>query len=138
MSNPASFEQSSAPSDPTGKWFADYASILEAQVSEYTTKLAETLDDNDRERQREFLKLREIAQTRLEHIDELVLLCCPIFSIDQIVNKLGNHLEVLDEQLTSQTLRQSSGAHSMPAFEEDKVKAKIADTSSLRELVERH
>lgn len=137
MSHPVSFEQSATPSDPTDRWLADYASLLESEVAEYTTKLAETLDDNERDRQREFLKLLEIAQARLEHIDELVLLCCPIFSIDQISDKLGNHIETLDKQLTSQTVRQASGAHSMPAFEEEKLRAKITDTVSLRGVVER-
>ena len=137
MSNPAFFEGITSPASPAEKWLADYYALLDAEVTEATTRLAETTDDNEKDQQREFLKLREIAEARLEHLDELAILCNSHFRVDLIIDKLGKHIETLYEQMTSQSVRLDDEAHSMPAFEEEKLRAKVVDTLSLRGVIER-
>lgn len=137
MSNRASFEEITEPSTPVEKWFADYAVLLEAELAEDDTRLAETTDDNENGRLRIFLKRREIVKARIEHLGDLSLICDPRLSATQIADDLGDHIELLAKQLTSHTVRQDDAEHTMPAFEEDKLKAKIVDTFSLRKVVER-
>lgn len=137
MCNPASFEEITRPSTPVEKWFADYSVLLEAELDEDTAQLAETTDESSKAQQREFLKKREIVQARIEHLDDLSLICDPRVSLTQVAEDLGDHIELLARQFTSHTVRQNNEGHTMPAFEEDKLKAKIVDTFSLRRVVER-
>ncbi len=136
MSNPT-FEGTRDPSTPVEKWLTDYRDLLTEEITGAPIELADLKDDNDAKRWWELFYKAEVAQARLDHLDDLALLCDPSFDIVKQVERLLEHLTKLDEQLTSRAIHQDDTDHTMPSVEEAKIKAKRSDTTSLRKVLTR-
>lgn len=135
MSNPASFEEITKPSTPVEKWFADYRILYTDEVLGTPAKLAALKDDHEESRWWEVFNEGEVAQARLDHLDDLSTLCDPRFDLATQLARLGDHIEQLHGELTSRAIHHDDSEHTMPAVEEAKRKAKVKDTLSLRTVL---
>lgn len=125
-------------SSPLDAWFTAAREAIQDEVLSVEIERAEAIDHGDKAALIRLINARDVLDARQEHLVELSFMCDPSGSIASIANRLGEHESTLSAVLTSQNDLAVILAGDMKAtghiklgVEEAKVRAKIADTTSL-------
>lgn len=128
-------EDDAAPVAPVEVWFAEHRYLLTIEFAAPQQELVGLEDADLISQWWEQFNRRRVAEARLDHLDELASICNDHPDPSGQVDRLGDHVVRLDRQLTSRVVHQDDPEHALPPVEEEIIRAKITDTTSLRTIV---
>ena len=127
MTSPT-FEEIVEPETPIEKWIADHRVLIADELFTIRAEIAEVSDSAKKDQCWDLARLLEVAQARLDHIDELDSICDCRLSPDDQRDHLADHVVWLESA-------GSANGSETRQVDQDIVLAKISDTLSLRRLV---